>query len=101
MLWVAHFNNRKIYQVDPETGKVLNTLESNRYVTGVTWADGELWHGTWENDASELRQIDARTGQVLASLDMPAGTGVSGQGGGGAARVFWGGGGRGQGTDGK
>jgi len=92
MLWVAHFDNRKIYQVDPETGKVLNVLESNRYVTGVTWVDGELWHGTWEDDASELRQIDARTGQVLASLAMPAGKGVSGLESDGADRLFCGGG---------
>jgi len=92
MLWVAHFKNRKIHQVDPETGKVLNTLQSNRYVTGVTWAGGELWHGTWEDDASELRHIDARTGQVLASLDMPAGTGVSGLESDGGDQFFCGGG---------
>src|SRR3546814_6136016 len=92
MLWVAHFNHRKIYQVDPETGKVLNTLESNRYVTGVTWVGGELWHGTWEDDASELRRIDARTGEVLDSLDMPPGKGVSGQESDGGERSFCGGG---------
>ncbi|MBO9356280.1 PQQ-binding-like beta-propeller repeat protein [Bordetella petrii] len=92
MLWVAHFNHRKIYQVDPETGKVLNTLESNRYVTGVTWVGGELWHGTWEDDASELRRIDARTGEVLESVDMPPGKGVSGLESDGGDRFFCGGG---------
>ncbi len=39
---------RKIHQIDPETGEVLRTIESSRFVTGVTWVDGELWHGTWE-----------------------------------------------------
>ena len=29
-------------------GAILRTIESNRFVTGVTWVDGELWHGTWE-----------------------------------------------------
>lgn len=38
-------------------GKILRTLQSNRFVTGVTWTDGELWHATWENDQSELRLL--------------------------------------------
>ena len=54
------------------------TIESNRFVTGVTWVDGELWHGTWEADQADLRHIDPRTGQVLEQIDMPAGVGVSG-----------------------
>src|SRR5262245_53381886 len=43
-LWVAEYRARKIHQIDPETGAILRTLESNRFVTGVTWLDGELWH---------------------------------------------------------
>jgi len=77
-LWVGHYRERKIYQIDPHTGAILRTLESNRFVTGVTWLDGELWHGTWEGDESELRKIDAKTGEVLEQLAMPAGTMVSG-----------------------
>ncbi|RZL06290.1 MAG: hypothetical protein EOP40_17960 [Rubrivivax sp.] len=77
-LWVGQYRDRKIHQIDPATGAVLRTIESNRFVTGVTWADGELWHGTWEGDDSELRRIDPRSGEVLQSLRMPTGTGVSG-----------------------
>jgi len=77
-LWVGQYRDRKIHQVDPQTGAVLRTLESNRFVTGVTWVDGELWHATWEGDESELRRIDARTGEVLESLDIPPGINVSG-----------------------
>src|ERR1700710_743505 len=55
-LWVGQHRGRKIYQVDPKTGAILRTIESNRVVTGVTWIDGELWHGTWEGDESELRR---------------------------------------------
>jgi hypothetical protein len=44
-------------QIDPETGAILRTIESNRFVTGVTWIDGELWHGTWEANKS-LRRVD-------------------------------------------
>ncbi len=49
-LWVGESRARKIHQIDPETGAILRTIESNRFVTGVTWVDGELWHGTWEGD---------------------------------------------------
>jgi glutamine cyclotransferase len=77
-LWVGQHRGRKIHQVDPETGAVLRTIESDRFVTGVTWIDGELWHGTWQNEASDVRRIDPETGEVLERVDMPAGTGVSG-----------------------
>src|SRR5262249_8153752 len=61
-LWVGQYRNRKIQQVDPRTGAVLRTIESNRFVTGVTWVDGELWHGTWEGEASDVRRIDPASG---------------------------------------
>jgi glutamine cyclotransferase len=77
-LWVGHDRGRKIHQIDPATGKILRTIQSNRFVTGVTWVDGELWHGTWEGEQSEVRRIDPQSGEVLESLEMPAGTGVSG-----------------------
>ena len=77
-LWVGEYRERKIHQVDPETGKVLRTIQSTRFVTGVTWIDGELWHGTWEGDASDVRRIDPQTGETLEQLDMPSGVGVSG-----------------------
>ena len=91
-LWVGHYRDRKIRQVDPETGAVLRTIESNRFVTGVSWVDGELWHATWEGDQSELRRIDARTGEVLEELAMPAGVGISGLESDGAGQFFCGGG---------
>ncbi len=77
-LWVGQYRDRKIHQIDPETGAILRTIECSRFVTGVTWVDGELWHGTWEGDESDLRRIDPQTGEVLERLDMPPGVGVSG-----------------------
>lgn len=77
-LWVGQYRDRKIHQIDPATGKVLRSIESNRFVTGVTWVDGELWHGTWEGDESEIRRIDPQSGAVLQRLQMPSGIGVSG-----------------------
>ncbi|KVW36724.1 glutamine cyclotransferase [Burkholderia ubonensis] len=91
-LWVGQYRERKIHQIDPQTGAVLRTIESNRFVTGVTRVDGELWHGTWEGDASELRRVDPQSGQVLERLDMPPGAGVSGLESDGGDRFFCGGG---------
>ncbi|MGF6786425.1 glutamine cyclotransferase [Paraburkholderia sp. 35.1] len=94
-LWVGQYPERKIYQVDPDTGAVLRTIESNRFVTGITWVDGELWHGTWEGDESELRHLDPRSGEVLERVEMPAGEGISGLESNGADLFFCGGGGSG------
>ena len=47
-------------------------------MTGVTWTNGGLWHGTWENDESELRRVSPETGEVQESLLMPPGVYVSG-----------------------
>ena len=65
---------------------------SNRFVTGVTWVEGELWHGTWEAEESELRRIDPQTGEVLEQLDMPPGVAVSGLESNGSDMFFCGGG---------
>ena len=91
-LWVGQYRERKIHQVDPQTGAVLRTIDSNRFVTGVTWVDGELWHATWEDDESELRRVDPASGQVLETLEMPSGLHVSGLESDGADRFFCGGG---------
>ncbi len=90
-LWVGQYRERKIYQIDPQTGAILRTIESNRFVTGVTWIDGELWHGTREGDDSELRRVDPRTGEVLERLAMPPGVGVSGLETDGGDKFFCGG----------
>ena len=91
-LWVGHYRERKIYQIDPQTGAILRTITSNRFVTGVTWVDGELWHGTWEGDQSDVRRIDPRTGNVLERLELPRGVGVSGLESNGRDLFFCGGG---------
>ena len=91
-LWVGQYKDRKIHQIDPDTGKILRTIESNRFVTGVTWVDGELWHGTWEDDESDLRRVDPGTGEVLERVEMPEGVGVSGLESDGGDRFYCGGG---------
>jgi len=90
-LWVGQYRERKIHQIDPDSGRILRTIESNRFVTGVTWVDGELWHGTLEENGSDIRRVDPRTGEVLESLDMPPGVAVSGLEADGGDRFYCGG----------
>ena len=89
-LWVGQYRDRKIHQVDPRNGAILRTIESNRFVTGVSWVEGELWHATWEGDESEVRRVDPQTGEVLEQLSMPPGMHVSGLESDGAGRLFCG-----------
>jgi streptogramin lyase len=91
-LWVGEYRARKIHQIDPQTGAILRTIESNRFVTGVTWVDGELWHATWEGEESDLRQIDPQTGAVIECVEMPAHVKISGLESDGKDRFFCGGG---------
>jgi glutamine cyclotransferase len=91
-LWVGQYRDRRIHQIDPQTGKILRTIESKRFVTGVTWVDGELWHGTWEGDASDVRRVDETTGAVLETVEMPPGVFVSGLESDGGDQFFCGGG---------
>ena len=95
-LSVGRYHDRKIHQIDPGTGAVLRTIESNRFVTGVTWVDGELWHGAREGDHSDIRQVDPVTGEVLTRLTMPEGTAVSGLESDGGDLFYAGGGGDGR-----
>jgi glutamine cyclotransferase len=89
---VGAYRDRSIHQIDPETGAILRTITSNRFVTGVTWVDGDLWHATWEGDDADVRRIDPQSGEVLERLEMPAGVGVSGLESDGADQFFCGGG---------
>lgn len=77
-LWVGQYRDRKIHCIDPETGEIRRTIESDRFVTGVTWSGGELWHATWEGEHSDLRRVDPNDGTVLEKFDAPAGVGIAG-----------------------
>lgn len=92
-LWMGQAGGRKILQIDPADGRILREILSERVVTGVTWVDGELWHGTWEESGeSDIRRVDPTTGEVLECLAMPEGVGVSGLESDGGGRFFCGGG---------
>ena len=90
-LWVGEYRARKIHQIDAQTGAILRTIESDRFVTGVSWVNGELWHGTLEDEQSEIRRVNPETGEVLECLEMPAGVTVSGLEADGAGVFYCGG----------
>ena len=75
-----------------DRGDPSHASNRNRFVTGVTWVEGELWHGSWEDEASDLRRIDPRTGEVEEISTMPPGVTVSGLESDGGDRFFCGGG---------
>lgn len=90
-LWVGEYRARKIHQVDPKTGAVLRVIESDRFVTGVSWVEGELWHATLEDGQSEIRRIDPGSGAVEERLPMPQGVLISGMEAAGAGLFYCGG----------
>jgi outer membrane protein assembly factor BamB len=96
-LWVGHWKNSRIRQIDPQTGKVVKILSSDRWVTGVSFADGALWHATHptEGEGAELRRLSAE-GEVEERLALPDGVFVSGLEADGKAGFFCGGGGSGK-----
>ncbi|WP_426730421.1 hypothetical protein [Myxococcus faecalis] len=69
---------RRTHRIAPETGAIPRTLESNRFATGVTWVQDELWHGTREDGASDLRRLDPVDGRVLVRLTLPEGVSITG-----------------------
>jgi outer membrane protein assembly factor BamB len=91
-LWVGQYRERKIVCIDPSDGKIVRSIESDRFVTGVSWVEGELWHGTWEAEQSELRRVEPETGEVLDRLEMPKNTMISGLESDGRDTFFCGGG---------
>ncbi len=95
-LWVGHHRERKITRSIRAPARSCARSSPNRFVTGVTWVDGDLWHGTWEGDESELRRIDPQSGKVLEALELPAGVNVSGLEADGKDRFYCGGGGTGK-----
>jgi len=90
-LWVGEYRARKIRQIDAETGAILRTFDSDRFVTGVSWANDELWHATLEDGKSDIRRINPKTGKVLEKMELPTGVTVSGMETDGAGVFYCGG----------
>lgn len=85
-LWVGAYVERQLLKLDAETGEVLGTLDSDCFVTGIEWIQGELWHGAWTGDKSDekrqtsLRRLDPNSGEVTRELRLEDDWTVSGTG---------------------
>ena len=70
-LWVGQYSDSKIVKIDAKTGEIVKTLTSDRFVTGVSCVDGELWHGASGGGKSpELRRLRS-DGSVEESVAVP------------------------------
>jgi outer membrane protein assembly factor BamB len=56
-LWVGQYRARKIHKLDAQTGELVKTLSSDKFVTGVSCVDGVLWHATSHEGECELRRL--------------------------------------------
>jgi hypothetical protein len=70
-LWIGQWRDSKIQKVDAKTGEVLKTLTSDRFVTGVSCLEGELWHGaSSDGKPCELRHV-AQDGSIEETMEVP------------------------------
>jgi hypothetical protein len=87
-LWVGQYKAAKIHQIDAQTGEIVKTLTSDRYVTGVSCVDGDVWHGVGEEGGPpELRALapDGSIREVIQFVGDVHIAGVESDGKGG----FW------------
>lgn len=74
-LWVGSYEGRRMYKIDRETGKVLHVVESDRFVTGITWVNDELWHAadseTDKQLPTEIRSVSPQDGAVRKRAQVP------------------------------
>jgi hypothetical protein len=47
----------KFISLIPTRERILRTIESTRFVTAVTWLDGEFWHATRESDETTGKMV--------------------------------------------
>ncbi|HEY5895028.1 MAG TPA: hypothetical protein VIT91_17555 [Chthoniobacterales bacterium] len=58
----------RIQKVDPRSGQVVATIPApTGGDSGLTWAEGTLWVGEYR--ARKIRQIDAKTGVILRTIE--------------------------------
>lgn len=70
-LWIGQWNDKQIHKVDARTGEVVRTLLSDRFVTGISCVDGEMWHGSVEEGTEpQLRRL-AEDGTVAEEMTVP------------------------------
>lgn len=72
-LWIGQYSGKKIHKVDAKTGEIVKTLASDRFVTGVSFVSGALWHAAaGDGQTPELRRL-AADGTVEEAFEVPVG----------------------------
>ncbi len=69
--WGSTGSGKSIKSI-PTQGRFFAPSSPNRFVTGVTWIDGDLWHATWQGDESELRRNRSPNGRGAAEARYAA-----------------------------
>jgi outer membrane protein assembly factor BamB len=81
-LWFGRYRKHEVLKVDPKTGTIVKRIQRDRFVTGVSFADGALWHGSVSDDkgkpAGMLHCLDPETGKEQARFPYPDSMWVSG-----------------------
>ncbi len=79
-LWLGGWKDKRILKVDAKTGAVVKVIETDRFVTGVSWTDGQLWHAAaYDGDQpTEIRRVDPESGAEQFRAELPDGVGCSG-----------------------
>jgi len=92
-LWVGVYRDKKILKLDPADGRILKTIALGRLVTGVSWADGELWHGSVAEESPPtgggLHRLDPESGAETLELHLPLREGAAGVEYDPTRGVFW------------
>ncbi len=70
-LWVAVKPAQRIYQLDPDTMKVLHSIPAPSAAPhGLAWDNGTLWCA--DSQLNLVQRLDPRTGEVLQELQVPS-----------------------------
>jgi hypothetical protein len=95
-LWIGQYRGQSVLKVDPKTGQVKKKIARDRLVTGVSFAEGELWHGSVSGDqqspAAMLHRLDPETLEERGRYPLPDTMWISGLERDPKSRRFWAGG---------
>jgi outer membrane protein assembly factor BamB len=93
-LWLGQWSGKAVLKIEPKTGKVLKKIARDRFVTGVSFVDGEVWHASSsgkDEDGAMLHRLDPESLEERERYPLPMF--VSGLEIDPTKRAFWAGGG--------
>lgn len=67
-LWVSDRNERKIYQVDPESGQAVFSIAFDGELTGTAWDGTHVWQA--DQSSRTISRIDPESGDIVLALKV-------------------------------